>query len=136
MLIREYKKEDIKELNKLGLLLHENYEFTLDKFSYCNVIQLENEIIGFVIYSVIYERAEIVDIVINPSHRKKSYASLLLNNVINTLKQEGIENITLEVSETNNKAIGLYKKLGFKVVAKRKKYYNENDGYLMKKDLR
>lgn len=136
MLIREYKKEDIKELNKLGLLLHENYKFTLDKFSYCNVIQLENEIIGFVIYSVIYERAEIVDIVINPSHRKKGYASLLLNNVINTLKQEGIENITLEVSETNNKAIGVYKKLGFKVVTKRKKYYNENDGYLMKKDLR
>lgn len=136
MVIRKYKKEDIKELNKLGLLLHDDYEFNLDEFSDCNVIQLENDIVGFVIYSVIYERAEIVDIVINPLHRKKGYATLLLNNIINTLKEEGIENITLEVSETNNNAVVLYEKLGFKVVAKRKKYYNDNDGYLMKKDLR
>lgn len=71
MLIRNYIKEDINNINKLGRLLHNNYDFSLDDFSFCKVITEDNNIIGFVIYSVIYERAEIIDIVIEPKKEKK-----------------------------------------------------------------
>lgn len=42
--------------------------------------------------------------------------------------------ITLEVNESNLPAIELYKKLGFKTLGKRKKYYNNtHDAYIMTK---
>ena len=46
------------------------------------------------------------------------------------------DNITLEVNKTNEIAIGLYKSIGFSVVATRKGYYEGSDGYLMEMDLR
>ena len=39
--------------------------------------------------------------------------------------------LSLEVNIKNNIAINLYKKHGFEIVAKRNRYYGENDGYLM-----
>lgn len=136
MLIRNYKNEDVNEINKLGRLLHKKYCFSIDGFSNCIVIEESKEIIGFIIYSIIYERSEIIDIIIDPTKRGQGYGSKLLNQAINVINENNCENITLEVNSLNNAAINLYKKFGFNVVAVRKKYYNENDGYLMKKDLR
>lgn len=136
MLIRNYIKEDINNINKLGRLLHNNYDFSLNDFSFCKVITEDNNIIGFVIYSVIYERAEIIDIVIEPKKRKKGYGIKLLNKIIDIIKEKNVDNITLEVNQNNIPAINLYKKVGFEICAERKNYYNGENGYLMKKDLR
>lgn len=136
MLIRNYIKEDIKNINKLGATLHFNYQFKLDDFSNCLVIEDDDIFLGFIIYSIIYERAEIVDIIINPNYRNKGYGYLLIDKVINDIKDKDVDNITLEVNQNNLSAIRLYEKQGFKICAQRKNYYNDQDGYLMKKDLR
>lgn len=136
MLIRNYNNEDINCINKLGNLLHQNYQFHKEEFLNCLVIEEEKNIIGFVTYSIIYERSEIVDIIIEPKMRLHGYGLKLLNYVINIIRKNDCDNITLEVSSTNVAAINLYKKLGFKVVTVRKKYYGITDAYLMKKDLR
>ena len=39
MEIRRYKISDITTIQKLGCLLHNNYNFKLDTFSYCFVIE-------------------------------------------------------------------------------------------------
>lgn len=136
MKIRNYKKEDIPDIEKLGLLLHNNYKFLLYDFSNALVIIEEEKVIGFIVYSIIYERAEIIDIVVDPRRRNKGYAKALLNYLINDIISERCDNITLEVNKTNEIAIGLYKSIGFSVVATRKGYYEDSDGYLMKIDLR
>ena len=51
MKIRNYKKEDIPDIEKLGLLLHNNYKFLLDDFSNALVIIEEEKVIGFIVYS-------------------------------------------------------------------------------------
>lgn len=59
--------------------------------------------------------------------------SKLLNALIDKAK-ESAKLITLEVSEKNPIAMHLYKKFGFEVVGKRKKYYdNKYDAYIMTK---
>lgn len=136
MKIRNYKKEDIPDIEKLGLHLHDNYKFLLDDFSDALVIIEEEKIIGFIVYSIIYERAEIIDITVDPRSRNKGYAKALLNYLINDIISERCDNITLEVNKTNKIAIGLYKSIGFSAVATRKGYYEGSDGYLMKMDLR
>ena len=69
-------------------------------------------------------------------YRNKGYAKALLNYLINDIISERCDNITLEVNKTNEIAIGLYKSIGFSVVATRKGYYEGFDGYLMEMDLR
>ena len=46
-----------------------------------------------------------------------------------------LDNITLEVRESNKEAINFYLKNGFKEVTRRKNYYKEEDGILMIKNL-
>lgn len=136
MLIRNIKKEDYLTINKLGNLLHDNFNYNPDKFTFCLVSEENNKIIGFVIYMKIYERAEIIDIIIDPLFRKKGYGYELLKSAIKDISLSNCNNVTLEVNCNNNAAITLYKKINFEIVAVRKKYYGSEDGYLMKKDLR
>ena len=136
MKIRKYKKEDIPDIEKLGLYLHDNYKFLPDDFSDALVIIEKEKVIGFIVYSIIYERAEIIDITVDPKNRNKGYAKALLNYLINDIISERCNNITLEVKKTNEIAISLYKSIGFSVAATRKGYYEDSDGYLMKMDLR
>lgn len=136
MLIKKYSKNDILKIEKLGNLLHNNYKFSLDEFSDALVIDDANEIVGFIVYSIIYERAEIVDMIIDEKKRKQGYGYCLLNYCIEKIRTKNCSNVTLEVNTNNIPAINLYKKIGFDIVAMRSKYYDEHDGYLMKKDLR
>ena len=136
MLIRKYKKSDITSIEKLGIELHNNYKFSLDDFSSCIVAEDKFNIIGFITYSIIYERAEIIDIIIDNEYRKKGYGTLLLEKTFNIIKDNNCDSITLEVNSNNKNAINLYKNNGFEIVSVRKNHYDNSDAYLMKKELR
>ena len=137
MIIRKYKEEDIPIIDEMGRNLHTNYSFKLDDFSDCLVICDNEVIMGYVVYSIIYDRAEIVDIYIKQIYRNKGYAKKLLNEVTNICIKSNCNNITLEVDEKNIPGTNLYKSLGFDIISTRKNYYeNKTNGYLMKKDLR
>lgn len=134
--IRKYKNEDIVPITLLGKELHDDFKFKLDVFSNCLVLEENERVIGFIIYSVIYDRAEIIDIIIDSKYRLKGYGKKLLDYVIDKIKETGCLNVTLEVACNNLPAIKLYESLGFVVEAKRKNYYDNTDGYLMMLDLR
>lgn len=95
----------------------------------------EGEIIGIVSYSLIYERAEINYICVKKDFQNKKIGTKLLNEVLNVIDKKGIKCVSLEVNENNINAIKLYKKFDFKIVSKRKNYYNGEDGFLMVRKL-
>lgn len=136
MLIRNYNENDISTIKILGKKLHKNFQFNLDNFSNCLIIEENNILIGFIIYSIIYERGEIVDIIIDDNFKGKGYGYKLLKKAIEIIDNTNVLNITLEVNKNNLSAINLYKKVGFEICAERKNYYEGQDGYLMIKDLR
>ena len=133
-MIKDYTNKDILDIEILGKKLHNNYKFSLDTFSKCKVLEINNSIIGFITYSIIYDRAEIIDIIIKEEFRNKGYAKKLIEEVFVELKNNQCKNITLEVNE-KNPAVKFYKKIGFEIVSIRKGYYNGQDGYLMEKKL-
>lgn len=133
-MIRKYEEKDIPEIEILGKLLHHNYKFNLNIYSSCYVAELDNDIIGFITFSVIYDRAEILDIIVDQKHRNKHYGKELLNKVIEDIKDK-CENITLEVNKDNKTALNFYKKSGFEIASTRKGYYANEDAYLMIKKL-
>lgn len=125
----------IKEINfisdELENYLKENNIFISnnDPFSKSIIYYDNNNIVAFLNYSMIYERAEINYIFVLESYRGKKIASKMLEHMIQSCKI--CDNITLEVRKSNSIAISLYKKYGFKEVAIRENYYNGEDGILM-----
>lgn len=94
------------------------------------VYKVDNSIVGFISYSVIYERVEIEYIAVIPSYRGKSISDKLFDFVINDSK---CDSISLEVRSDNDYAISFYLRKGFKKVSIRKNYYDDVDGILMVK---
>ena len=104
-------------------------ELVNNPFGRLLIIKEEDDIIGYLYFSDIYERAEINQIEIKESERNKGKGDLLLKELINLINKD----ITLEVRIDNIYAIKLYKKNNFITVATREKYYNGIDGLLMER---
>jgi ribosomal protein S18 acetylase RimI-like enzyme len=123
--------EYYKEFDDSGVDL-----FNRGPFSHIMVYEDKNEIVGFISYSIIYNRAEIDYIYVEASHRRKNVAYELMEYCIEDVETSGCENITLEVNVNNNVGIHLYEKFGFQVAATRSKYYKGEDGLLMIRELK
>lgn len=114
---------DYEELNQLS-----SYKITTNAFNHVLAYREDNVIIGFLDYSVMYERAEINYIFVKEKYRNKKIGSLLLDDMI---KKIGDKELSLEVNVENINAIKLYKKFEFQIVSIRKGYYDGIDAYLM-----
>ncbi len=108
-----------------------NQKLTLNDFQRYYIYLSDNEIKGFIVYSIIYDRCELDYIAVLEQYQNNFIASKLMNYMINNCKKNNCKNITLEVDISNNKAINLYKKYNFEVKAIRKNYYGNKDAYLM-----
>lgn len=118
--------KEISDINYLNSL--SDYKITINSFNKVIGYYLENKLVGYLDYSVIYEKIEINYIFVINEYRRKYIAYNLIKYVIDNYE---FENITLEVNVNNIGAINLYKKLGFKIINIRKNYYDGIDGYLM-----
>ncbi len=96
---------------------------------------VNGEPVAFINYYIMYERAEIININVLEEYQNQKIASKLLEYMVNECISHNVKSITLEVKETNIKAIHLYEKFGFSKVAVRRKYYQGIDGILMEKEL-
>jgi len=125
-----YELTDLNELDN-SFISKEYISKELENNPFGKVLLLKenNEIIGYLYYSDIYERCEINQFEIDSIHRNCGKGNLLLKYLIDNIKKD----ITLEVREDNTPAIHIYEKNGFVKKAIRKGYYNGVDGILMER---
>lgn len=97
----------------------------------------DEQVAGFAILSVVGVEAEILQIAVDMSLRKKGLGTFLLENVFNWCMENGVKNMYLEVRRSNRSAVELYEKTGFEVVGNRKNYYDDpiEDALIMTKRL-
>ncbi len=128
-MIIEITKNNQEELQDSFLSLEIIDDFIKNPFAKILLLKEKDEIIGFLYYSDIYERAEINQFEIKEIHRNCGKGQLLLDYFIHHIKKD----ITLEVKKDNISAIHLYEKNGFEQKAIRMGYYNGIDGLLMER---
>jgi len=78
---------------------------------------------GFALFRLAGPEAELLTIAVHHDKRRQRIAAGLLEQGRNLCKSVGVEEVFLEVSEVNSGAIELYKKTGFREVARRTGYY-------------
>lgn len=136
-MIRSFTKDDIESIYTLGDCITTNFSKTndllqilQDRYTKILVYVEENKVIGFLMYTELEETADILNIVVQKEFRERKIASCLMDYMISDLKTS-VKLVTLEVRKSNIPAIKLYEKFGFEIVNIRKKYYEEEDAYLM-----
>ena len=136
-MIRLATKSDIKKINEIGNSFNKEFSklFNLESslknaLNIIIVYEEENIIKGFLYAQNFDDNIDLLEIVVDTIYQKNNIGTRLINYLIDNYCFHN-KTITLEVSVNNEKAIGLYKKLGFKVVNIRKKYYHNSDAYLM-----
>ena len=125
--------EKIEKIEKNKILSTDfvDKELKSNPFGVFLVYKKNEEVIGYLYYSLIYDRIEINQIEVLEEERKKGIGSSLIEYLISNNNMD----ITLEVRKDNYPAINLYNKYGFKEVAIRKGYYKEIDGILMERKI-
>ena len=78
---------------------------------------------GYVVMMSVLDESEVLNIAVDPSHRGKSLGSILLDRSLEEAERRGSQATFLEVRESNEPAIRLYRSRGFEEVSRRRGYY-------------
>lgn len=98
---------------------------------------VEDELIGYAIAHVVCDEAHIVSFGIAAERRGHGAGEFLLRDLLRSLEAEEVRVVTLEVRLSNSAAQALYEKIGFDIVAVRRRYYSSNneDALMMRLEL-
>ncbi len=99
------------------------------------LVEPGGSIVGFIVYWIVEDELHLLDIAVHPSLQKRGVGRALMLRLEEICASDGLTFLTLEVRESNDRAIRLYTKMGYDVIHKRKKYYvdNQEDALVMAK---
>lgn len=80
-------------------------------------------IAGYVVMMSVLDESEVLNIAVDPDHRGKSLGSMLLDKSLEEAEARGSRSTFLEVRQSNEPAIRLYRSRGFEEVSRRRGYY-------------
>ena len=140
----EITEMTLKDLDDMKDILYSDF----DNFWSYNILKQElenpnttyiiakekNQVVGFAGISICIDEATLNNIVVKKGYRGRGLGGELLESLIDICSDLNLKTLTLEVNTSNEPAIRLYKKFGFKNLGIRKKYYNNSqDAYIMTK---
>lgn len=87
------------------------------------VVYQSDKIVGYCLYQVVFEQAEILRIGTHLNYQRQGIASNLFAKLNEKLQELEVESLLLEVRADNLPAIALYEQQGFETIHQRKGYY-------------
>ena len=101
------------------------------------VAELDGEIIGYGGLWLILDEAHVTNIAISSAHRSRGFGKMLLRVLLNAAERAGALEMSLEVRQSNERAIRMYENEGFEIIGVRNKYYTNpvENAYIMRKNL-
>ncbi len=96
----------------------------------------EGRLCGYLIVSRYVDAWHVMNIAVDPDHRGRGIATMLLERLFALTSEDPRRGYTLEVRVSNENAIHLYERLGFQARGIRRGYYTDNreDALIMWKD--
>ena len=149
--VRRCREEDITEVIKLNYEnLPENYPKSFFEHILRNwpdtflVAEMDGKVVGYIMCRIerareglkLVKKGHVVSIAVDPKARRMKIGTTLMQEAEKAMKQHGVREMYLEVRVTNDPAIRLYHKLGYKIRDKIVGYYADGeDAWVMVKKL-
>jgi len=96
---------------------------------------LEDSPVGFAFVRNVCDEAELISIAIDPVSQGQGFAKQVLKHLLKQLVSWGVYTLFLEVRQDNQKAVQLYRSVGFKKIGERKAYYQTLSGKRLDADV-
>ncbi len=90
-------------------------------------------IVAYIIFWVIHGEAHILDLAVDERLRRTGIGEMILRAALDKMYDNLVYEVYLEVRKSNEAALSLYRKLGFKDAFERKNYYGDEDAIVMTK---
>ena len=134
LLIREMIADDVEIVSKIESEVFsmpwsakDFLEMVEADYAYYYVAELDGEIAGCCGIRNIAGDGEITNVVVAPSYRRRGIALKMMEYMLEEAVKAGIGDCTLEVRVSNQPAIRLYERLGFKGEGIRPHFYDKPD---------
>lgn len=134
LLIREMKADDVEIVSKIESEVFsmpwsakDFLEMVEADYAYYFVAEVDGEIAGCCGIRNIAGEGEITNVVVAAPYRKKGIALKMMEYMLDRAAEIGIGACTLEVRVSNQPAIRLYERLGFKGEGVRPNFYDKPD---------
>jgi len=120
---------------------HTSFQGEIDNFDisfpYVVIHSRMKKIIGYVIFWLINDEAQISNFAVHPDFRTRGLGEEVLSRILHLIRRRGGKEVILEVRPSNTAARMLYAKFGFRVVGIRPNYYHcpPEDAVVMTKSL-
>jgi [ribosomal protein S18]-alanine N-acetyltransferase len=113
-----------------------HFELTDNPASRCWVAESDGRVAAMLVAWFIVDEIHIATIATHPDFRKQGIGEKLLSFTLRSAKEEGAVSSFLEVRESNDAAIMMYRKFGYIESGRREGYYKDNgeDAILMTLD--
>lgn len=85
--------------------------------------QPDAPVLGYFVAMATGDDAELLTITVAPESAGRGYGRCLLEALLNEARERGVQRLFLEVRQSNDRAIGLYRSAGFTIAGMRKNYY-------------
>ena len=137
MIIRQARESDIDEITRLDQLCfsapwsresfrQEIMENGLALYLVAEVPE-SHELVGYAGIWGILEEGHITNVAVHPEHRRRHIGESLVKVLMEEASASGIRLFTLEARVSNEAALRLYRKFGFRDAGIRKGYYEDNN---------
>lgn len=137
-MIRQAKQEDyikIAAMERMYMELPWSIDTMMAAVSFGTIFFVDDNVNGYGSIKLIDDVAEINNICVDYSHRKKGIATAIIKYMLQYACNKGVKKVLLEVAEDNKEAIALYAKNGFCSLYTRPNYYKETGAIVMQKCL-
>ncbi|MDW7668874.1 MAG: ribosomal protein S18-alanine N-acetyltransferase [Bacillota bacterium] len=96
------------------------------------------ELVGYSFLLNVFDEIHINNIAVKESYREKGLGKKVLDYIIKYGKENYFSRITLEVRESNKRALNLYYQNGFIIISRRTGYYSnpKEDALILMKNLK
>ncbi len=84
-------------------------------------------VVAMIVVWLVLDEAHIATIAVHPDYRGRDIGRAILLTALRECTAQGARTATLEVREHNSVAINMYAGLGFQVVGRRKRYYQDTN---------
>lgn len=93
----------------------------------------ERGVAGFLFCRLAADEMEITNLAVFPAERRNGIASALIRHCFDFAAVKGVQHLFLEVRQSNQGAMMLYRTMGFLPYAERKRYYPDGEGAILMK---
>lgn len=134
VIIRQARPEDVEDIYEIEKLCFPDpwsidslkYELEENPRAFYIVAEMDGQVVGYAGLWWIEDEGHITNVAVKPGYRNRRIGEGIISVMIDFTSKEGIRHHTLEVRRSNDPAIGLYEKFGFRTEGVRKRYYRNN----------